>query len=111
VALKVLECDVVEKVSNGPVRVIKTKDVPAQIVYNFQLPHPQYTLAPNHPLVGSDRRVHIEMSTSRWRRRTEGPQLHHAEARCTRAVQVFHTTYLVVLWYGRRHPNPVVLWY
>jgi hypothetical protein len=27
------------------------------------------------------------------------------------AVQVFHTTYLVVLRYGRRHPNSVVLWY
>jgi hypothetical protein len=24
---------------------------------------------------------------------------------------VYHTTDLVVLRYGRRHPNPVVLWY
>jgi hypothetical protein len=24
---------------------------------------------------------------------------------------VFHTTYLVVLRYGQRHPNPVILWY
>jgi hypothetical protein len=40
VALKVLECDVAAKMSNGPVKVIKTKDVPAQIVYNFHLPHP-----------------------------------------------------------------------
>jgi hypothetical protein len=24
---------------------------------------------------------------------------------------VYHTTDVVVLRYGRRHPNPVVLWY
>jgi hypothetical protein len=45
------------------------------------------------------------------RRRTKGPQLHHTEARCTRAIQVYHTTNLVILGYGRRHPNPIVLWY
>jgi hypothetical protein len=47
--------------SNGPVRVIKTSICRPKSSITFSSPTPNTLLLPTTPLVGSDRRIHIEM--------------------------------------------------
>jgi hypothetical protein len=60
-ALKVLECDATAKMPNGLVRVINTRMGQPKSSITFRSPTPNTLQLLTIPLVGSDRRLHIEM--------------------------------------------------